>query len=88
MGTTKKMNQKEKPQYDPSKPYKWDEDTVFELKGNEFGLLFNYFFSKYTESKAVVLAFEALQEKLKKAVEEGKAKQVDAAELQAQMQSK
>lgn len=47
--------------YDPSKNYTWDSDTVFEMSGQEFGLILNALRGVLStkESQNIIIAYEA-----------------------------
>jgi len=63
--------------YDPKKQYQWKEEDVFEVKGNQFGLMLNAFRSILSkpESQEVMLLMRAETEMTKvlaEAVNKGK----------------
>lgn len=53
--------------YDPKKQYQWKEEDIFEVKGNQFGLMLNAFRSILSkpESQEVMLVMRAETEMTK-----------------------
>lgn len=68
-----KVTKKTAPVYDPSKSYVWTPDDVFELNGNEFGLVYQALKNEVlvpggTSQKQKVAAFDLLESILAQAV--------------------
>lgn len=68
--------------YDPNKKYGWEEDTVFELSGNEFGYILNTMRTVLAtpEAQRILMLNEAnntVEDILKRNVETGNVKPVD-----------
>ena len=77
--------QKSKPQYDPTKNYKWAHDDVFELQGMDFSLLIQHFNKEIYNPTGTTVAekisvHNLLQSILENAVEIGVAKEVEKPE--------
>lgn len=69
------------PEFDPNKKYSWTPDTKFELNGQEFASLLNSLRAFLgTENSQIVLlakqASDSLEDQLRKAVEEGRAVEI------------
>lgn len=69
-----------KPKYDPKKKYSWGPDTVFELKGEEFGAVLNAVRAMLhlPEATAIIWADKAnsrIEEIFARAVEQGLVKE-------------
>lgn len=80
------------PKFDPTKQYRWNADTEFTFKGQEFALVMNSLraFLSTEDAQIVQLAARAAQTiemKLASAVESGEAREITAEELQAQQQA-
>lgn len=74
--TKQSANPEEKKHYDPSKTYIWDPNTMFTIRGAEFGLILNSLRNIITtpEAQRILIASKAhnaLEESLKAAVEAG-----------------
>lgn len=67
--------------YDPNKQYKWDEETEFNMSGNEFGLILNTLRTVLgtPEAQKILLmnqANDTIEEVLKRYVETGQIKEI------------
>jgi hypothetical protein len=67
--------------YDPNKKYSWGPDDVFELTGNEFGLILNTLRQVLStpEAQKILMADkanEAIEKAMAKGVEKGVVKEV------------
>lgn len=76
--TRKKVKEVEQviPEFDPSKRYRWTPEDKFEMSGVEFAILLNYVMSKRQQLLQDLEATSLLEQKLKEAVEAGKATEV------------
>lgn len=68
------------PKYDPMKKYKWEPNTTFILKGNEFGIILNSLRTILStkEAQAILMAnkaSEAIENVLASAVQSGVVKE-------------
>lgn len=73
--------------YDPSKNYTWDADTIFEMNGQEFGLILNTLRGILSTKEATntILAYEAnkkIEGIIAKAVEQDLIKEAPLPEQQ------
>lgn len=67
----------DKPKFDPTKNYKWDIDTEFKLDGQEFGFVYNLLLKEKRELLRKLDAINMLEMKLREAVEEGRATEME-----------
>lgn len=71
----------EQTKYDPTKNYKWDMDTKFELDGQEFGFIFNMLLKKRKEIMKELDMINIMQSKLQAAVDAGIATEITAEDM-------
>jgi hypothetical protein len=70
------------PEFDPSKKYRWTQDTKFVLEGSDFAILLNSMRAILSTEEAQTIlaaqrASEQLERLLKDAVEEGRAVEIE-----------
>lgn len=63
--------------FDPTKNYKWDLDTKFELDGQEFGFIYNLLLKEKRELLRKLDAINMLEMRLREAVEDGRATELE-----------
>ena len=63
--------------FDPSKAYRWQPETRFVLNGTEFGNALNTLRALLEISQLAGVAYQALEQKLKDAVETGEAIEIE-----------
>lgn len=66
-----------KPKYDATKAYRWDSDYGFMLSGTEFGFIYNSLGKEKADLIKKLQMLDILEQKLRLAVEEGDAKEVE-----------